>query len=374
MSQDNLQINYHAFLGEIKEAYDPIITKMRNQDPKGWRGQAWLGPLKTLKSVFKSTGFLLKIQWGSLPFIGPLIGFMGVRFLNLPIWLMVLAAVLILFTIYFILVVRYTGKMVVYSNPEFHVGAFKAKRPGDYQIWAPAIRLRENFNGLYDFVNVLLYNPEMAAEIRSLLELAQEQKEEMRVTTDIFETERKYLLEEIEKNERAVIYLVDMLKASTKSVYRIVNDCMNFQELDFVCAYTIYERRDNKLYKIVDKGTTGRSPMEIELTEENAKVFGAVDVALHPADGMKYNNPYPGRTVVSSPMNMLNGSQWVWNFHFDDSDMRALFLTLSSDIIDIREVYRLVHAFCLILQKSILSGEERPLNGQSSNRAHTKEG
>src|SRR5690606_18146349 len=104
---------------------------------------------------------------------------------------------------------------------------------------------------------------------------------------------------------------------------------------------------------------SGVSPGEIALTSENANKYAAVHVAMLPEgeEAFSYNNPYPGRTVASYRMKVFEET-WIWNFHFDDSDDKALMLTLSDDIIEIREVYRLVHAFCLILRKSEMESKE----------------
>jgi hypothetical protein len=136
---------------------------------------------------------------------------------------------------------------------------------------------------------------------------------------------------------------------------------MNLYELDFVCAYTIYEVQGDILLKIVDHGTSGNSPMFYDLSDPSVQEYASVSVALNPSGGTKYDNPYPGRTVVSYPMKMLYDIIWVWNFHFDESNDKALSLTLSNDIVEIREVYRSIHAFCLLLQKDMIQGSGKEI-------------
>ncbi|MNW70325.1 hypothetical protein D3C74_495920 [compost metagenome] len=50
-------------------------------------------------------------------------------------------------------------------------------------------------------------------------------------------------------------------------------------------------------------------------------------------------------------MTMLEGETWVWCFHFDDDDERSLSLLLGNDIIESRQIRRVMHVFCLTLQK-----------------------
>ncbi|MEI0739157.1 hypothetical protein VQ056_25350 [Paenibacillus sp. JTLBN-2024] len=85
MSDLNIRLNYHSFLEEIKNDFDPIIKKMREQDFDGWRGQAWKGPLKKLKNTFKSAGTLAKIKWAGLPLIGPVIAGVGGYLAHIPL-------------------------------------------------------------------------------------------------------------------------------------------------------------------------------------------------------------------------------------------------------------------------------------------------
>jgi hypothetical protein len=369
--QEEIKTNYHSFLGEIKEVFDPILHKMRNQaDPEKWKGQAWLGPLHTYKGLFKSAGALGKVKWAALPLIGPVLFTVGSFFMKLPLWSIGVIIVAVLFLLYWALVVKHTSKMASIGDPNFHIGAFKATRPKEYAIWSPFFQKHNaTFTGLHEYVNQHLH-PQSGAEIKAILEYTKGQTDALLTSKEEYRTERDYMIGEVERYEKAVGYLVDIIKAINKSLYRLTNNCMDFHELDFVCPFTIYEVDGDVIRKRIDRGTSGSSPEVIPLVEENAIKYAAVDVALHPDDGaIKYNNPYPNRTVVAYRMKMLNDVIWIWNFHFDDSNHKALSLTLSNDIIEIGEVYRLVHAFCLILQKRTIGYEEGTQNGNSTSKA-----
>lgn len=43
--------------------------------------------------------------------------------------------------------------------------------------------------------------------------------------------------------------------------------------------------------------------------------------------------------------------QWVYNFHFDKDNQKVNHLLVKNDIIDSREVYRLIHALCLVTER-----------------------
>lgn len=371
MSDLNIRLNYHSFLEEIKNDFDPIIKKMREQDFDGWRGQAWKGPLKKLKNTFKSAGTLAKIKWAGLPLIGPVIAGVGGYLAHIPLLGMISAAAFIIMITYWILVCRFTNEMASIASEHFHVGAFKAKKPKEYALWAAFRHSGATFNGLYAFMTPLLIDASKTdVSIEQILNYAKGQQDFLQANIDTYKEERAFLLSEIEKNEKYVLYLIDLLKSINTAIYRIANGVMNFSELDFISAYTIYEVRGDKLYKIVDKGTTGSSPEQFEINKENALRYAVVDAAMSSDGDPRYNLSSPGRNVVSYRMKMFNQAVWIWNFHFDDGNDRALSLTLSHDIIDIREVYRLVHAFCLILQKEMLREKEMTQSGDSYDKTY----
>lgn len=370
LSHEQTKVNYHSFIAELKTVFDPVLHVMRNQDASSWRGHAWRGPLKWLKGAMRSASALGKIAWGSLPIIGPGLLVAGGWFAKLPIWLIAVLTVVILFLVYWILVMIYTGKMATIGHPNFHVGAFKAKRPSEYKLWVPFLQKHNaNFEGLLNFITPI-FNPNDGVDVKAVIEYAKGHVDAAQSEVAQYRSARDYLQAEVDKHERAVGYLVDVIKAINKSLYRIVNDCMNFHELDFVCAYTIYKVEGNVIRKIHDKGTTGASPGTIDLTEENANKYAAAYVAMLPEgeEAFSYNNPFPGRTVASYRMRVFDET-WIWNFHFDDSNDKALMLTLSDDIIEIREVYRLVHAFCLVLRKLEIEGKEGIHDGSATSQA-----
>lgn len=324
-----------------------------------WKGQAWLGPFKLLKGAMRSASALGKVAWGSLPVIGPALLVVCGWLAQLPIWFIAILTLAILFLAYWMIVIVYTGQMATIGHTNFNVGAFKAKRPLEYKLWAPFLNKHNaSFEGLLNFITPI-FNPNDEADVKAIIHYTKGHVDSMQSEMAQYRSARDYLQSEVDRHERVIGYLVDMIKAINKSLYRLANNCMNFHELDFVCAYTIYKVDKDVIHKIYDKGTTGSSPATIALNEVNANKYAAVYVAMLPEgeEAFSYNNPFPGRTVASYRMRVMNET-WIWNFHFDQSNDRALMLTLSDDIIEIREIYRLVHAFCLVLQKRQIEGLE----------------
>jgi hypothetical protein len=217
MSQENTTTNYHIYLECLRDHLEPIIKNMKKQDPDTWRGQAWRSPVKMIFSGLKGSGALFKIKWAAIPFIGPIIAIVGGYLIALPIWLIALAAVVFFFITYWLLVQLKISQMATIGHHDFHIGAFKAKRPEEYKIWYPIIKQEQgSLTGLYDIFTQLLH-PQTNHEIIALLEYTKGQTDQLKTANDIYEQEREYLISQIEDYEKAVIYLVDLLKATNKS-------------------------------------------------------------------------------------------------------------------------------------------------------------
>ena len=105
-------------------------------------------------------------------------------------------------------------------------------------------------------------------------------------------------------------------------------------------------------------GTTGATPTTIPLKSKKYKDWACVKVVNENLSQPVFNQPYENHVIVSFQMRMNQNATWVYNFHFDSDDKRAWSLLINDDIIESREVYRLIHAFCLILQDAQMKLKE----------------
>lgn len=366
MDQSDIMKNYHSYIDEIKGTFDPIIKKMRQQKNEKWVGIAWKGPIKQVLGYFKHAKIVSAIKWSSLPLLGQAIVILTGWYKHLPLWSIILGSVVLLFVIYyFFYVKRYIDKMATLGSPEFHVEALKARRPVEYAVWNTFIQKDHfTFNGLYDAFNTLLV-PIKDGSIESVLqysigreEVLEETIQELRDRIEELERSVDGLAEDIDNSENSISYLVNLLKAVNTNIYRLTNGILDFDDLRFVSPFTIYAVKENKLTKILDKGTSGGSVSEIDLSVFQEFEYAAVSATKAKSNDSFISYPYPGKVVVAFSMKMLNNERWVWCFHFDESDKRALSLVISNDIIESRQIRRLIHAFCLILHKNMISKKE----------------
>lgn len=363
---EETKVNYHSYLDDIKDSIDPIITKMREQDKKPWRGKAWKGPVLQIAQQAKHLKLISTIKWSSLPILGPILtGVVAGWLSSIPLWIIVVGCFILSFAAYIGLVKIYEGRMAIIGDPRFHVEAFKVKRPMEYEaIYSHFVENRDfTFNGLSKFVDAV-FHPRDSGHIDRVVVFAEGQIEEINKARDelkqTIESQKEVistLEEDLELSENAVEHLVGLLKKINENLYRLINDKLALHDLDFVTGFSLYRKVDNQLHMILDKGTSGASPDPLDL-QNPGRPFAAVDAANGETDDAISNTPYPGRKIVAFRMKMLNNETWVWCFHFDEDDSRALSLTESNDIIESRQIRRMIHVFCLVLQKRMLASEE----------------
>ncbi|MFD2614680.1 hypothetical protein [Paenibacillus gansuensis] len=361
-----IKANYHSYLNEIKFNMDPVISKMRSQNGQHWRGKAWLGPLKTFGSYFKHVKLIKGIQWASLPIIGPTVaGILAGNYGPWPIWLSVAGAITLASAFYIIYVQVYIGKMATIGHPDFHVEAFKTRRPEEYEMtWAQFVNKNDfTFEGLYDIVNTVFsqnnHDPSSVAYVvaysQSQHEFLQSSIADLKKTIDEQESAIEHLEDELVKSENAISYLVGIIKKVNENLFRYVNNRLDLSDLDFISGFSLYRKTENTLELILDKGTSGKH-RNLDLDADAH--FAAVVAVKDEQEQAHYNNPYPGRHLVAFRMTMLEEETWVWCFHFDDDDERSLSLILGNGIIESRQIRRVIHAFCLTLQQRIISQKE----------------
>jgi hypothetical protein len=365
MNSEDITKNYHSYISEIKDNFDPIIKKMRDQNNQKWKWKAWAGPVNQFIGYTKHVKIISAIKWASLPIIGPGIVALAGWYNKMPIWSLILIGIGLLFAIYYIYVRNYIGKMATLGCTEFHVEALKAKRPEEYKLWQSFIQKDDfSFNGLYAAFNSLLV-PRSDNSISSVIQYSKGREEvlentirELRDQIEEYDRTIDGIMTELDKSDSAINHLVNLINLINTKLYRLTNDSLDFKDMDLVTPFTIYSFKENMLKKIQDIGTSASSLNEIDTTAPQYGEYAVVTAALSGTEEAFMNYPYPGRCVVAFSMKMLEGEKWVWCFHFDDSDERALSLVLSNDIIESRQIRRLIHAFCLILHNRMISKKE----------------
>lgn len=146
------------------------------------------------------------------------------------------------------------------------------------------------------------------------------------------------------------------MKNTNTALYRMHNNCFSIADLvnmvgTGITIYELVEQDESEkfLQKIYDEGTTGISPKSIKMDQS----YAAVEVVRKG----KYeehiiDEPSEGRFVVSRLFKMGYNKLWVINFHPDSSQEKALLLTIPNEELNTREIMRVIHSMCLLMQEN----------------------
>lgn len=374
MKKEEIKTNYHSSLKEFSGVFDPIMVQLRDNyvDTKNrsFIPVLMMKPFTDIKKWINIFRNLSMINLSAIPFIGSTLLAAGIWgfFEQYNVLLLWIIGYLVL---YILVLPIYLVQMTTPLHSSFHINAYRVFRKREYELFNKAF-LREDFTfrGLYDLVTELLvvneyerikgtidslivhFNAEKGQYQERIKEL-QKQREEENESDKVLLKEGDELILDLsygqEKLELVIRHLVDLIKQTNNTLYRMTNGLFKPSDLKILSAFTLYELKDDQLFKIMDEGTSGSSPDQLQIDEEKYNDWACVQVVLQDSEKPLYNNPYPGHTVVSYRMKMGEGKYWVYNFHIDEnSNEKALELTIS-DIIDSRVVFRLVHALCLLL-------------------------
>jgi hypothetical protein len=163
------------------------------------------------------------------------------------------------------------------------------------------------------------------------------------------------LVEELSEVHLTLKYLIEFIKNTNTALYRMQNNRFSVADLvnmvgTGITIYEVVEQESGEvLHKIYDEGTSGASPQIITLDQPlaAAKVVVEGNTEKHITD-----EPSEGRFVVSRLFKMGYNKLWVINFHPDSSQEKALLLTIPNEELNTREIMRVIHSLCLLMQEN----------------------
>lgn len=344
--------NFKQRLLDLSSDFDEIFTileKSYNDEKLGpWYTSLLISPFiqSTFWKLIKTTyplilGFLLLLgvsMFAELSTRTKVIGYS----------IAILLSLIIMYILHFF-------KMTDIKNKEnFHIGAYRIARKREYELFVKYIPYDFSFKGLYDEVGI--HNPSRH-ELLIKEQQINQQKEEHSKYVDQSNAIYEQVKNELKDVQEQSKLIVDLYKDIVTIFYQFTNDYFKVHSLQFICGFTIYELDDSKtdhvLIKISDIGTTGHSKEEIPVPKVITDRDYAVIRALRPRSDRyepELDTPYKNRFIVAFSMKMHNNITWVFNFHADEDNVKALFFLLTDSIMETREVYRLVHSLCLNLQ------------------------
>ncbi|MEI2356683.1 hypothetical protein [Mesobacillus zeae] len=378
--------NYHSRLLHISRQLDDVIEKLKlsyidNRLQTPWI--LWLAgaPLRDIAKIkelqqgilsfFNSKAFL-----SILPLISAALG--PVILSGLPNWVTPFVTFILG---YLVSMLFYLPQLTDFKSEHFHLGAYKTFRKQEYNLFKGAFLDDIGdyyFKGLYDYTTS---SKEGYQLIRSLLqgyisgEKAEYEKEiyrlnqiidENQINTELITEEYSEFSNELITEKEQMLsefeYVINLLKDINTLLFRIHNKGIELQDLNILTGFTLYELRGETLYQIADVGTSGITATEIRLKDKKYANYGVVKVINDKLNLPYRNDPYPGHVIVSYKMSIDGKGTWVYNFHFDDSNTKASKLLIENAIIESKEIYRLIHALCLLSQNPKFKSSKEAVN------------
>jgi hypothetical protein len=276
--------------------------------------------------------------------------------------------------------------MCTFNSGYFRIAAYALFRKQEYELFSKAFLHGDTFyfTPLYEQVALMLSKDNLAEKQLSLIHqridtfLNQEKmdlnalvyslKSELKSAEETYKQalteyheEAKNLVKESLELHTGMGYLVDFIKATNIALYRKKNKLFTIADIATMlsCGITIYKKEGSWLNKINDENTSGASRDKYPLNFSHPQFVkdAVVRAALKQDDLEEIDVPYGNRFIVSRKLKMDYGETWYINFHFDDTEQKPLFLTVPNDILNSQEIFRMVHAICLLKQEAdILRG------------------
>lgn len=376
---EEIRTNYHSSLREIAEIWDPVLKQFRDSfidtREKGWVGALLTKPISDLVSLVKLAKSFKSVKVATLPVFGAILVGIGGYFVAADLSLKIVIALISFIVLYVLILPKYLFQMTTLGHVNFHIGAYKTLKPKEYELMRHALRKDFTFTGLYDMVTGALLGERDQKQAVQLI-LTHFNEDRAKYENKIDKLEEKYeealdafndVIDELNKQvydaEKAIGYLIQLIKDINIILFRMNNNALDKSDLNIISGYSIYVRKNDRLIKRADIRTTGHTPAVISLDDPNYADYAAVIAVKEEQTKPVYNNSIHGHVIVSYFMKMHNGEKWVFNFHIDETyNEKALLFTFSDDIIETNEIFRLIHALCLLMQKSNLFSEEDDIN------------
>ncbi len=393
--------NYHSRLLRLSKTFDTVIEVLKNSEvDKKYENKWWIwllvSPIRDLSQVKNikekaDNGLTSKLVIALLPFISPIVGWSGAYWgydLDVILSTAIAVGIGILFTI-----LLYFPKMLTFDSGHFHTGAYKKFRSQEYELFRSALLDDKDdffFQGLYDYIGSMIQGDKelddfyqrlderlerfttqekriLETKVSVLQDRLTRQNKDFEDLVNEYEEIIKLFKETNEELIQGTDYVIHLIKDINTLLFRVHNNVFTTKDLNIISGFTLFEQREEGLFKLEDVGTTGATPKVINPDSPIHKNWSVVRVLHSAFNSPIIDNPYENHTVISIKlkMDMHNTKTWIYNFHFDSNDQKVTQLLVNNDIIESREIYRLIHALCLLSLDTIQNSKEADRNEQS---------
>lgn len=263
--------------------------------------------------------------------------------------------------------------MCDFSSGYFRIGAYSIFRNQEYEIFKQSLvhgddfyfssipkqlqlllKSDENLKLIHTRIDTFLNQEkaELAQKVKVLEEKYADKEKELKQAIKDYDDEASHLLKANTEVHKAVGYVVDFLKATRLALLRKTNNKLNVADIANMlgAGVSVYEIKEDHLKLKDEEQTAGDLPDTIRFDDEDYANSPYVDAALND-HGESFEEIELNYFVISKRFQMKNDEKWIISFHVDAGVEKALFLSVGNDILEIKEVYKMVHSLCLLKQE-----------------------
>lgn len=266
--------------------------------------------------------------------------------------------------------------MCEFTSGYFRIGAYSIFRSQEYEIFKQSlvhgddfyfsaipkelqllINSDDNLKLVHTRIDTFLNQEkaELAQKVKVLEEKYLEKEKELKQAIIEYDREASNLLKANTEVHKAMGYLVDFLKSTRLALLRKSNRKLNIADLSNMlgAGVSIFIIREKFLELKGEEQTAGDLPSIIHFDDELYSHSPFVDAALN-EQGESFDEPEKNYFIISKRFKMKNHEEWVISFHVDSGVEKALFLSVGNDILETKEVYKMIHSLCLLQQENEL--------------------
>ncbi|GED33489.1 hypothetical protein P9G84_10120 [Brevibacillus centrosporus] len=235
----------------------------------------------------------------------------------------------------------------------FHIVAFRALRKAEYNLFEPFVKQKTQIDmqAVVQWFYKELRNNHLSDELHNvrkerdsyLESLVQLNEELTRTLLKAKEVDNQFL--------QRTDYLYGIIEGISRNIARISNNLFNIKSLNFIAPFTLYRLEENVLTYVDEDGTSGNSPLSIDITVEANQSYSAVMAVKSPSCFAQADaGPLQSRKIASFFIKLPTGNNYVVNFHMDSAN---LFFQedVGRSIINLWSIYEVVEAHCLLMDK-----------------------
>jgi hypothetical protein len=364
-------------LEQIAESLDNVSKAIRLSEAdqklkvKNWITTWLILPIYTLSDLkglingIKSANFTPAIPLLAGTFLSPLALFI----VDLKWYTLAGAGLLIGYLYSFFVLVPKT--MCDFNGGYFRIAAYAKFRTQEYEIFKQSLvhgdefyfssipkelqllmKSDESIKQIHARIDTFLNQEkaEMVQKIKFLEAKYEEEEKAHKKALKNYDTESSLLIKDNDEVHKAMGYVFEFIKATKMAIVRKTNKKLNVADLVNMigAGISIYVIHEDHLKLKSEAGTNGDLPDIIQFDDET---YMDSSYLLAIAFGVDIKELDSENTIISRRFPMKNEEEWIISFHVDMRFEKALYLHVENDILEVPEIYRMVHSICLLGQE-----------------------